>query len=169
MRYLWHVVGALMVLVLALGALAGCYQGAGTTGPYVPEGGVDANNGSVIANNVWIDAPNGVPAGDSAWMRLSLTNDAQTDDALVGVASPDVRQASLQLAGKPVKKIDIPAGKSVNLEFGQGSGVKLDGFREDIRAGQTWFDVTLTFAKSAPITMSITAGPLGTTQTTPAR
>jgi copper(I)-binding protein len=150
-----------MVLVLALGTLTGCSGDTTTTGPYVPQGGVDATNSSIIADDVWLDAPNGVPAGGSAWMRLMLDNEASTGDALVGVTSPDVRQTSLQLAGKTVKKIDIPAGEAVDLESGS-SGVKLDDFEHDIKAGQTWFTITLIFEKTPPITMSITAGPLGT-------
>ena len=150
-----------MVLALALGSLTGCSGDTTATGLYVPQGGVDATNNSIIVDDVWLDAPNGVTAGGSAWMRLTLDNETSTGDALVGVTSPDVRQTSLQLAGKTAKKIDIPAGEAVDLEWGS-SGVKLGDFRRDIKAGQTWFTVTLTFEKSAPITMSITAGPLGT-------
>jgi copper(I)-binding protein len=108
---------------------------------------------------VWLEAPNGISTGGTAWIRLSLDNEGQTGDALVGVTSPDVGQTSLHMAGRSVKKIDIPAGQDVDLESG-GSGVKLTDFRRDIKAGQTWFPITLTFANSAPITMTITAGPL---------
>ena len=66
----------------------------------------------------------------------------------VGVSSPEVRHTSLALAGKPVKRIDIPAGESVDLEWGRASEVKLDDFRGDVKAGQTWFDITITFANS---------------------
>lgn len=165
MRHFTRVGRGLVVLVLAAGALTGCDQGTPATDPYVPQGGVDATNNSIIADDVWLDAPNGVPAGGSAWLRLSLDNETATGDALVAVTSPDVRQASLQLGGKSVKKIDIPAGEEVDLESGT-TGVKLDGFRGDIEAGQTWFDITLIFEKTPPVTMSITAGPLGS-QTTP--
>ena len=160
MRHLAYPARGLAVLVLAAGALTGCDYGSSASGPYVPQGGVDATNGSIIADDVWLDAPNGVPAGDSAWLRLTLDNESQTGDALVGVTSPDVRQTTLQLAGRSVKRIEIPTGEEVDLELG-GSGVKLDNFQSDIRAGQTWFPVTLTFEKSAPITVTITAGPLG--------
>ena len=52
------------------------------------------------------------------------------------------------MAGKPVKTIDIPAGEAVDLDWGPSSGVKLQDFRSNIKAGQTWFDVTLTRAKN---------------------
>jgi copper(I)-binding protein len=155
----------LLVLVLAAGTLTACGQGTSGGKTYVPQGGVDATNNSIIADDVWLDAPHGVPAGGGAWLRLSLDNETAAGDALVGVTSPDIRQATLQLDGKSVKKVDIPAGEEVDLESGT-SGVKLDGFQHQIEAGQTWFDITLTFEKTAPITMSITAGPLGS-QTTP--
>ena len=159
MRKSAHAARGLLVLTLAAGALTGCSWEKDQSGPYDPQGGVDASNSSIIADDVWLDAPNGVSAGGSAWIRLSLDNEGQTGDALVGVTSPDVRQTSLQMAGKPVKKIDIPAGQDVDLESG-GSGVKLTDFQRDIKAGQTWFPITLTFEKSAPITMTVTAGPL---------
>jgi copper(I)-binding protein len=159
MRHFTYAGRGLAVLVLAAGALTGCDYGSSSSGPYVAQGGVDAGNSSIIANDVWLDAPNGVPAGGSAWMRLSLDNEGHTGDALVGATSPDVRRTSLQLAGKPITRIDIPAGEELDLEAG-GSGVKLDDFRRDIAAGQTWFTVTLNFEKSPPITMTITAGPL---------
>lgn len=161
MRHLAHAARGLLVLTLAAGALTGCSWDNDQSGPYDPQGGVDASNSSIIADDVWLDAPNGVTAGGSAWMRLTLDNETSTGDALVGVTSPDVRQTSLQLAGKTAKKIDIPAGEAVDLESGS-SGVKLDDFRRDIKAGQTWFTITLIFEKTPPITMSITAGPLGT-------
>ena len=161
MRHSVHAARGLLVLTLAAGALTGCSSDNDASGPYDPQGGVDASNSSIIADDVWLDAPNGISAGGSAWIRLSLDNEGQTGDALVGVTSPDVRQTSLQMVGKSVKKIDIPAGQDVDLESG-GSGVKMTDFRRDIKAGQTWFPITLTFAKSAPITMTITAGPLGT-------
>jgi copper(I)-binding protein len=159
MRHYAHAARGLAVLVLAAGALTGCDQGPSASGPYIPQGGVDASNSSIIADDVWLDAPNGISTGGSAWIRLSLDNESQTGDALVGVTSPDVRQTSLQISGKSVKKIDIPAGEDVDLESG-GSGVELTDFQHDIKAGQTWFAITLTFEKSAPITMTITAGPL---------
>jgi copper(I)-binding protein len=165
MRHLAQAGRGLVVLVLAAGALTGFDQGPSATGPYDPQGGVDATNNSIIADDVWLDAPNGVPAGGSAWLRLSLDNETQTGDALVSVTSPDIRQASLQMSGKRVTKIDIPAGEDVDLESG-ASGVRLDGFQHEI-SGQTWFDITLTFEKTPPITMSITAGPLASPTTPP--
>lgn len=159
MRHSAHAARGLVVLTLAAGALTGCSWDNDQSGPYDPQGGVDASNSSVIADDVWLDAPNGVNAGGSAWIRLSLDNEGQTGEALVAVTSPDVRQTSLQLAGKSVKKINIPVGEDVDLESG-ASGVKLTDFRRDTKAGQSWFPITLTFEKSAPITMTITAGPL---------
>src|SRR5215218_9832111 len=135
MRHLAQAGRGLVVLVLAAGALTGCDQGTPATGPYVPQGGVDATNNSIIADDVWLDASSGVPAGGSAWLRVSLDNETQTGDALVAVTSPDAQQTSLQMGGKSVKKIDIPAGEEVNLESGT-SGIKLNGFRGDIKAGQ---------------------------------
>jgi hypothetical protein len=69
MRYSAHAVRALLALVVvALGLLTGCNQNPSPTGPYDPQGGVEAGNGSIIADDAWIDAANGVAAGGSAWM-----------------------------------------------------------------------------------------------------
>ena len=106
-----------------------------------------------------LDAPNGVSAGGTPWIRLSLSNESQTGDALVGVTSPDVRQASPHMAGNPSGRSTFQPVR-MWIWNGKVQASKLTDFRRDIKAGQTWFPITLTFANSAPITMTITAGPL---------
>ena len=158
MKALRNGAAVLLAVVMSI-AVAGCTE-ADKTGPYVPEGGLGATNGAIVLDDVWIDDPNGVPRGGSAALRLYVDNESKTDDALVGVTSDTVSSASLQMDGRPVSRIDLPAEKAVNLEWGNGTGVQLEQFRQTIRPGQ-WFSITLSFARSDEITMLVTAGPLG--------
>ena len=163
MKALRHGAAVLLAVVMST-AVAACTE-ADNTGPYVPQGGLNANNGAVVLDDVWVDDVNGVPSGGSAALRLYVDNESNTDDALVGVSSDTVSKASLRKAGKPVSRIDLPAQQAVDLEWGNGTGVQLEHFRRTIQPGQ-WFSVTFSFAKSDDITMLVTAGPLGTLPST---
>ena len=149
----------LSLVALALGT-AGCGAGVGNK-DYVPAGGVDATNGRIIVDDVWVDGPAGVAAHGSVGLRLYLANDSRHDDALVGVSTPVARHTRLVLHGRPVHRMPIPAWGAVNLEWpSRGSEVRLVDLTHALRPGQ-WFPVTFQFENSASIIMHITAGPLG--------
>lgn len=148
-------VGALPV-VLAVGLLAGC---APDPSQDLPQGGVDATTGRIVIDDIWIDGPQGIPAGSTAQVRLALFNEsAAANDALVGVSSPDAAHAVLEHDGHPVPEIAVPAGGHADLEW--AGGVELQDVRHRLEPGQR-IPVTLTFARSAPVTVMIAAGPLG--------
>ena len=159
--------GRLGAVTLAAGLLtAGCTSH--QTGPVlaadVPGGGVDAGNRNVKLVDAWIEAPQGVPAGGSAGLRITLANHSLSQDALLSVSSPIATHASLSLNGATVSQIPLPPQQARNLEWGQGSGIELTGFRRPLGAGQ-WTSVTLTFASSPSVTMQVVAGPLAATST----
>jgi copper(I)-binding protein len=142
--------------VLAVLTLAGC----STQPPFqdLPAGGVDATTGQVVVDDIWVAGPYGLTAGSDAPLRLTMTNEASTaGDALVGVSTPVAARAVLQRDGKDVDRIALPAGAQTDLEW--RTGVELEGLRGGLEPGQ-WFPVTLRFARAAPVTVLVAAGPL---------
>lgn len=161
-------VSKLVPILLAGSLLAGC--GAGHVPDpaqprYVPHGGVDGRTGSIIVDDIWIDAPHGAAAGKDASLRLDLSNEAGTKDALVGVSTPITKRVTLRRAGEPVHRIALPAHSSTDLEW--ANGVRLDRLRRAILPGRS-LRVTLWFARAAPLTVSVPVGPIGTEHTTSA-
>lgn len=133
---------------------------------YVPRGGVDGRTDSIIVDDVWIDAPHGVPAGANTSLRLDLSNESGRNDALVGVSTPIAERVTLHRNGESVDRIAVRPHSSTNLEW--VDDVRLDHLRHAIQPGR-WFPVTLRFAWSAPLRIRVTAGPVGTVHTTSLR
>jgi hypothetical protein len=133
----------------------------------VPRGGVHVYSPTVALIDVWLDAPSGVPLGGAADLRLYVVNSSGRRDALTGVTSSLVRGDELRLDGPSVAQIPLPRGEAVNLEWGNGSGVRLTGFRRPLRPA-SWMHISLHFKRSETITMQVVAGPLGTPDTTSA-
>ena len=161
----------LLPTLMAATLLTGCATGSNAD-PAPPDvlsqGGVDARVGTVILDDVYLQGPNGLAAGATAPLRLGLTNEAATDDALLSVSSPVAARAQLQDAGRAVDRIPLPAGRMTNLEY--DTGVLVEGIDHPLQPGQ-WFPVTLRFAHAGTVTVPVTVGPLGDTATTtsPAR
>jgi hypothetical protein len=153
---------AVLLAVAMSTAVAGCSETDNRT--LRTAGGLDATKGAIILDDVSGTTPTEFRAGKVPHWRLYVDNES-TDDALLGVTSDTVSSASLRMDGRLVSRIDLPAQKAVNLEWGQGTGAQLEHFRRTIRPGQ-WFSITLSFAKSAEITMLVTAGPLDTEPST---
>jgi hypothetical protein len=108
-----------------------------------------------------------VPLGGAADLRLYVVNSSGRRDALTGVTSSLVRGDELRLDGPSVAQIPLPRGEAVNLEWRNGSGVRLTGFRWPLRPA-SWMHISLHFERSETITMQVVAGPLGTPDTTSA-
>lgn len=144
-------------VVAALELLSGCavlpaFQN-------LPGGGIDTATGTITVDDIWVDGPHGIAAGASAPLRLALSNNSSTTaDSLVGVSTPLAEHTRLEQDGHAVDAIALPAGGFVDLE--RTTGVELEGFRHSLTPGQ-WFPLTLTFAKAAPVTVKVAAGPLG--------
>ena len=161
----WSIVAVVpMLLVLVVVALHGVWTAQSYDGKdYVPEGGVDAANGSIRVDDAWLHAPDGVRSGGHADLRLQLANDSGHGDELTGVSTPVAAQVQLLLHGKPVRRISVESWGARDLEWpprGTGTGIELVGVTRPLTVGR-WFPVTLSFQDSAPITMQVTTGPLG--------
>ncbi len=149
--------GALLWVAVAGCGSAGGYPAVST---YAPQGGVQAYSPTVTLNDVWLDAPEGVPRGGAADLRLYAVNDFGRRDALTGVTSPLVQDDRLRLDGRPVAQIPLPRGEAVNFEWSNRSGVRLTGFRRPLPVA-SWMPISLHFAHSKTITLQVVAGPLG--------
>jgi copper(I)-binding protein len=123
----------------------------------LPGGGVDAESGRVVIDDIWVDGPHGITAGGSAPLRLAITNASPTADTLVGVSTPLAGRAVLEQNGRPVAGIALPASGFVDLEW--RTGVELEGLRTSLIPG-TYVPVTLRFAHAAPVTVRAAVGPL---------
>jgi copper(I)-binding protein len=92
-------------------------------------------------------------------------------DALVGASSPAATTAEVHetvamgtpapgasgdagmMGMQPVKRLEIPAGGSVELKSGSYH-VMLIGLKKDLKAGDT-IEITLTFEKAGKVTVSV--------------
>lgn len=151
-----------MLLVLVVIALFGAAAGRGYDGKdYVSGGGTDATNGTIRVNDAWLDVPTGVAPGAQAPLRVELANDSGRQDSLRVVSTPVAAVVRLVLHGKPVRRIGLAPWSARDLEWPTGgAGIQLVHLNRPLRAGQ-WFPITFRFQHSAPITLQITAGPLG--------
>lgn len=147
-------------LLLLLGVAAGC-DTTPATGPYVPDGGVDASHGSVMLEDVWIDAPHGAHAGADTSLRMYVDNGSDHSDAIVKVSTPLARSVRLLRDGHPVQRLPIGIQKTQDLEWHKGSdGVELVHLKHGVQPGR-WYPVTVRFAHSPAVTMRVTTAPLG--------
>lgn len=149
--------GALLWVTVA--ACASIGNGPSTV-TYVPQGGVHAYNSTIALNDVWLDVPEGVPRGGAADLRLYAVNEFGRRDALTGVTSPLAQGDEIRLGARTVERIPLPPGEAVNLEWGDGAGVRLTGFRRPL-CRASWVPISIHFEHSKPVTMQVVAGPLG--------
>src|SRR3990172_3084591 len=121
-------------------------------GPRAPALAADA----VSVGKPWVRAT--VPGQSVAGAYLDIT--AKADAVLVGVASPVAARAELHtmtmdggvMKMRPLDKLDLPAGKTVNLKPG-GHHVMLIDIRRELKAGE-----------SVPLTLTV-QDPRGTRST----
>jgi periplasmic copper chaperone A len=144
--------------LLGVALLSGCAFGAasGASIPAVstvlPTGGVGAHEGAITLNDAYLQGAATLSAGASAPLRLDLTDDGPTADALVAVSTPVATGADVP------SSILIPAGGTTDLE--SRTGVILTGLRQPLHVGQ-WFPVTLRFTGAGSMTVDVTVAPLG--------
>ncbi|MCW2707474.1 MAG: Copper chaperone PCu(A)C [Frankiales bacterium] len=105
-------------------------------------------------------------AGDTAVLSGGLVNTGTTDDALVGVESDVASSSALEVDGKSVTSIPIPAGG----DAGQWSAL-LSGLKSELHVAQ-YISVTLVFQRAGRLTgvqVPIRAGDTGLGSRTPAQ
>src|SRR3990172_1297858 len=132
--------------------IAGAIAAVFLIGSRVPALAADA----VSVGKPWVRAT--VPGQSVAGAYLDIT--AKADAVLVGVASPVAARAELHtmtmdggvMKMRPLDKLDLPAGKTVNLKPG-GHHVMLIDIRRELKAGE-----------SVPLTLTV-QDPRGTRST----
>ncbi|CAN5896851.1 copper chaperone PCu(A)C [soil metagenome] len=134
-------------------------------------GGAAATGGGEITVS---DARVPVPAGANGAAYMTLTNDGDSSDQLVGASSEiagtvELHESSMadgSMSMQQVDGIEIPSGGYATLEPG-GFHVMLIGVTEDLAEGDT-VDLTLTFENAGEHTVSAEVVPLGDVPTTEA-
>jgi hypothetical protein len=117
--------------------------------------GCPADGDGIAVVDAW--TPEG--AGTVAAAYLTICNRSNTDDALIGVASPDAKAAELHATSRddegvvrmePLERLVLPAGAGVSLKPGE-THVMLIGVEPD--AGSV--ELTLTFENGPPLTVEL--------------
>lgn len=97
-------------------------------------------------------------AGGNGVVYLKLVNAGGSTDSLIKVETQAAEVAELHETSidandvmhmKPLAKVDVPAGETVNLEPG-GKHIMLVKLKQELKAGET-IKLTLTFEKSGPL------------------
>jgi hypothetical protein len=102
----------------------------------------------------------GTPPAANGAVYATIRNAGSSDDALVSATSSvaekvelhEVRNEAGVMAMRPIDKLSVPAGGVVELKPG-GYHVMLLGLKRDLNPGDS-VPVTLTFQKSAPVTVN---------------
>ncbi|HVY14494.1 MAG TPA: copper chaperone PCu(A)C [Rhodopila sp.] len=118
----------------------------------------------VQVTNAWARASAGPASTGAAY--VSLTAGAQADQ-LIGASTPVAQTAEVHestneggiMRMRAVHTLDIPAGKTVTLSPG-GYHIMMFNLHHPLVAGQD-FPLTLTFAHSAPVTVTVAVRPIG--------
>lgn len=145
--------GATLALSIVVAA-CGASFGAQTTKPYQPAEGTNADSGSIAVRNMLVLA-NEDGKGE---LHTGIVNKGAEDDTLVGIASaPSTEPDSQDPSAAPatvtfgnVKPVELKSNELVTLPPAEGQPVTVTGGKPgDV------INVTLTFAKAAPITAAI--------------
>jgi periplasmic copper chaperone A len=129
-----------------------------------PAGGSVAQAGGVSAQDAWARASAGPTGTGAAYVMLM---GGARDDQLVGASTPVAATAEVHqtlsengvMKMRPAPVVAIPAGGMVMLAP-EGTHIMLMGLKHPLVAGQD-FPMTLRFAHSAPLTVTVTVRPLG--------
>jgi hypothetical protein len=107
-------------------------------------------------------------AGHEGAVYLTITDNG-APDTLTGVASPVAAKADVHetindqgvMKMRPVAALSVSPGKPVTLAPG-GYHIMLMNLKQALKEGDS-FPVTLTFAKTGPVTTTVTVGKAGAT------
>jgi len=135
---------------------AGCSSGGGTA--------------EVKATDAWARASSAMASAGAAYMTIENTGSAA--DALIGASSPAATTAEVHetvvmgspapgasadggmMGMQPVKRLEIPAGGTVELKPGSYH-IMLIGLKQDLKVGDS-VEITLTFEKVGEIKVTAT-------------
>ncbi|GAA0600216.1 copper chaperone PCu(A)C [Caenispirillum bisanense] len=144
-----RILGAATVAGLMLAGAAGAFA----------HGDNNATAGAIEVGHAWARASAGMARAGGTF--LELTNSGSEPDALLKAAADvsDVVELHTHIMEgdvmkmRPVERIDIAAGESVQLKPG-GLHVMLIGLKEPLKEG-TSFPLTLTFEKAGETTVTV--------------
>jgi copper(I)-binding protein len=160
-----HRIGVLGTGLVALLVLAGCGSvQTGSTNLDRARIGLDSVDGRagdlrLLSVSIASPGPSGSThlAGDSAALLLTVANDGEDDDVLVG-ADADVAEQVVRRNGDGSADVDlhvaVPAGKVVVLREVSGPHLELDGLHETLRSGFS-VPVTFEFQDAGTVTLSV--------------
>lgn len=145
----------LIVLVLATLVLGAC------AGPAAPAQGSVAGfvKDGIAAVDVWARP---AEAGGTTAVYMSIRNDSDKSDALIGVAAPDVTDEAMLhesfmvdnvMHMDHVDQIDLPAGETVELKRG-GFHIMLMEVKRELQPNDT-LSLTLEFEHLGEVTISV--------------
>lgn len=147
--------GLLLATLVVASSAVGCSSGGGTA--------------EVAVTDAWARASSAMASAGAAYMTIQ--NNGTAADALIGASSsaattvevhetvamgspaPGASGDSGMMGMQPVKRLEIPAGGSVELKPGSYH-IMLMGLKQDLKAGDT-IDITLTFEKAGEFSFSV--------------
>lgn len=156
----------LVVLVLLCGCLSGCYASndAETTRETPDTAGVDGAVGSMVLDDVYLEASDTVPAGGSVPLRAAFTDDSVRADRLLAVSTPIAATVELLTPDGTVTRggIEVPGQGQVDATTGPVL-LRLTGLTRALST-QAIVPITFTFERAGSVT--IRDVPVATTQGT---
>jgi copper(I)-binding protein len=158
--------GAAGTILLLLLVLAGCGSGQTAPDPWSSSArigldSVDGQVGSLRLLGVAIASPGTRGsihvAGDSAALLVTIANDGEDEDVLVG-ASTDVAEQVVLRDGDdppdPDPQVPVPPGGVAIVRDVTGPHLELSGLKERLRSGSS-VPVTFDFRTAGPVTLSV--------------
>jgi len=155
-RRLSRLGGLLIAALVVASVAAGCSSGGGTA--------------EVKATDAWARASSAMASAGAAYMTIENTGSAA--DALIGASSPAATTVEVHetvvmgspapgasadggmMGMQPVKRLEIPAGGTVELKPGSYH-IMLIGLKQDLKVGDS-VEITLTFEKVGEIKVTAT-------------
>jgi len=155
-RRLTRLGGLLLATLVVASVAAGCSSGGGTA--------------EVKATDAWARASSAMASAGAAYMTIENTGSAA--DALIGASSPAATTVEVHetvvmgspapgasadggmMGMQPVKRLEIPAGGTVELKPGSYH-IMLIGLKQDLKVGDS-VEITLTFEKVGEIKVTAT-------------
>jgi hypothetical protein len=130
--------------------------------------GCSSGSASIKVADPWARASSATAAAGAAYMKIE--NAGSAADALIGASSPAATTVEVHetvalgspapaasgggsmMGMQPIKRLEIPAGGSVELKPGSYH-IMLIGLKQDLKVGDT-IEITLTFEKVGEIKVS---------------
>jgi periplasmic copper chaperone A len=132
--------------------------------------GCSSGGASIIVSDPWARASSAMASAGAAYLTIENTGSAA--DALIGASSPAATTVEVHetvvmgspapgasgdsgmMGMQPVKRLEIPAGGTVELKPGSYH-IMLIGLKQDLKVGDS-IEITLTFEKVGEIKVTAT-------------